>query len=92
MRPPTQNPYLLKTLFSVFYDYGYGRSKYLINQTDEGYMSGAGVRVRYPDGKYFDWDLTYSRGLHVPKSVLSTSNQTADKETIYFNINFKFGI
>ncbi len=92
MRLPGNNSYTNKTLVSVFYDYGYGRSKYLINQTDEGYMSGTGIRMRYPDGKYFDWDLTYSRGLHVPKAVLATSNQTADKETIYFNINLKFGI
>lgn len=78
--------YINDLLFSVFHDYGYVRNKKIISEVGEGYMSGAGVRVRYPDNKYFNWDLTYSRGLHSPKFIQNIYNQEKDRETIYFNV------
>ena len=54
-----------KTSFGIFYDYGYTRSKVIDEESDEGYMSGIGAKMKYI-GKYFDCDI-------IPKSIYNTT-------------------
>jgi len=81
---------LSRTYLTLFYDYGYTRNhEVLAGYTDEGYMSGTGIALNY-NGKYLDWDLTYSKGLHSPEYLRTRDNINKDDETIYFNINVGF--
>ena len=80
-----------KTYLTVFYDYGYVRNKNIISEAGEGYMSGAGAKLNY-SGKYIDWDLTFSKGLHSPKFIQNIYDQQKDEELVYFNVSAKFGL
>ncbi len=80
-----------KTYLTVFYDYGYVRNKNIISEAGEGYMSGAGIKLNYL-GKYIDWDLTFSKGLHSPKFIQNIYDQQKDGESVYYNISAKFGL
>lgn len=79
-----------KSAITLFYDYGYVRQK-LTFVGGEGYMSGAGAKLSY-NSQYFETDLTYSKGLHSPKSIQNLQSHLPDGETIYFNFGLKFGM
>jgi hemolysin activation/secretion protein len=78
---------LQKINIGTFYDYGYVRNKIINDDADEGYMSGAGVKLSY-NGEYLKADLTYSKGLHSPQFVKNIFGITKDNESIYFDVKF----
>jgi len=78
-----------KSSITLFYDYGYVRQKVTF-AGGEGFMSGAGVKLSF-SGQYFETDLTYSKGLHSPKSIQNDQSIPKDGETIYLNFGLKFG-
>lgn len=82
---------LHKTFLSIFYDYGYVRSRYFIDATHEGYMSGAGTKLNYV-GKYLKWDLTYSRGLHAPEFIENVYGQKQEVQMVYFSVSVGMGL
>lgn len=82
---------LSKIHLTIFYDYGYVRNKNIISDAGEGYMSGSGAKLDY-SGKYLDWDLTFSKGLHSPKFIQNIYDQQKDEESVYFNVSAKFGL
>ena len=82
---------LSKTHLTIFYDYGYVRNKNIVSDAGEGYLSGSGAKLDY-SGKYLDWDLTFSKGLHSPKFIQNIYDQQKDEESVYFNISAKFGL
>jgi len=81
---------LSRTYLSVFYDYGYARNHKVLNgYEDKGYMSGTGVSLNY-NGNYFDWDITYAKGLHSPQYLRTRDNISEDRESVYFNVSVGF--
>ena len=79
-----------KMRLGVFHDYGYIRNHVIDSANDEGYMSGAGVALSF-DGKFINWDVTYSKGLHSPQYLRNLDNIQKDNETIYFSLGFNLG-
>lgn len=85
------NQILSNLNWNIFYDHGYARNKVVTAAENEGYMSGAGFGFGYY-GKHTDWSVTYARALHEPKFLEREFEQASDSETIYFNMNVKFGV
>ena len=79
--------FLQKINVGTFYDYGYVRNKILNDVADEGYMSGAGVKLNY-GGEYFKVDLTYSKGLHSPQFLRNIYHTAEDNESVYLDVKF----
>lgn len=75
----------------IFYDYGAVRNHVVSGPRDKGYMSGAGMALSY-FGKFFNWDLTYSKGLHSPQFLRDIDGIPKDNETIYFSVTASLGL
>lgn len=82
---------LSRMRLGVFYDYGYVRNHVIDSENDEGYMSGTGAVLSYA-GKFLNWDVTYSKGLHSPQFLRNLDRIQKDNETIYFSLSFNFGL
>lgn len=83
------NNLISKINITLFYDYGYVRSKKIINSTGEGYMSGAGIKFSYIN-KNIRSNLTFARGLNSPKFIQNIYDQAKDKEVIYYDLTLQF--
>ena len=85
------NSAISKLRFGIFHDYGYVRNHVIDSSNDEGYMSGAGAVLSF-NGKFINWDVTYSRGLHSPQFLRNLDNLAKDNETIYFSLGLNLGL
>ncbi len=87
----SMNSLISRMRFGIFHDYGYVRNHVINSLNDEGYMSGAGALLNFT-GKFINWDLTYSKGLHSPQYLRNIDNISKDNETIYFSLGFNLGL
>ena len=85
------NSAISKMRFGIFHDYGYVRNHVIDSSNDEGYMSGAGAVLSF-NGKFINWDVTYSKGLHSPQFLRNLDNIPKDNETIYFSLGVNLGL
>lgn len=85
------NGFLSRTNLGVFYDYGYARSKIVDEDSDEGHMSGVGAKLDYL-GRYINWSIIYSKGLHSPNFLRNIDKISKDGESIYLNMSLKFSL
>lgn len=85
------NSAISKMRFGIFHDYGYVRNHVIDSSNDEGYMSGAGAVLSF-NGKFINWDVTYSKGLHSPQYLRNLDNISKDNETIYFSLGVNLGL
>ncbi len=82
---------LSKMNLGLFYDYGYVRNHIIDGVNDKGYMSGVGASLGF-SGKFINWDLIYSKGLHSPQYLRNLDNISKDNETIYLSLGVNLGL
>ena len=85
------NSALAKMRFGIFHDYGYVRNYVIDDDGDKGYMSGAGAVLSF-NGKFIDWDISYSKGLQSPRFLRNLDNIPQENEAIYFSLGINFGM